>query len=626
MVDNERLKSRYETLKTSFAPRDSQFQKLHDYVQGNRLQDELESEDRKYVVNRLAQAIDDYMVLESNLPEIEVPPPLETVEARRFADKMEKTLWAIWQNNKPEKIMNSISWYKNLYGQVYLGAYPDTEKIMRYLIADPSNFYYTMSENDEDLFDEAFYVRKIRREIIRRYIKPSSENLSDDLDEQEVLYYWNKQEYAVIELEGSQFLGTPITHNWGFVPWVPLLNLYRPGLEGEATVGGDRVALNKYENELMSDLAEMIDYYANPITIGEGTHLHREDWESGPGAYNEIAKGGKVYNLEWKGNPPVVDNQIARTEKNFQDRTGMPPLMQGRVEHHLAGTSGKVITGLAGGIEMRITARQRRMARALSTLFEFTLRILEKRKNKIRVRGLEGGKRYLLELDPKEIQGYYMNIVHWLIGLWDYPSKVVTELQLVGAGIHSKFTAMQNLQVRSPVDELERVRKEKEEELKSQLAIQKAIQPPGPEKEVGEGAPGKEPEEEPKEEMPEGAEKLAEEALRAEKGATKRKKERGRPKKGTRPEAASAGRIELNEVSRGLANIKKLHGDVFLGGGLVSEGYTNRDIDLWLSDMSDKQSIINALPEFKGRFEFHALEGKEPKGAHLKILKEPKIR
>ncbi|PIX31653.1 hypothetical protein COZ60_03375, partial [Candidatus Bathyarchaeota archaeon CG_4_8_14_3_um_filter_42_8] len=152
-IDVNKLESRWQKVKTGYTARDAVFKKLDSYYRGNLFQEELENETYRYVTNKLADTIDDYAVLEAQVPEIQVPPPQENEEGRNFADRVEKILYEIWQKNYPASLMEGISRYKNLFGGAPLNVHPQGNRIVRYTLGEPGNFHPVLSANDENIFN-----------------------------------------------------------------------------------------------------------------------------------------------------------------------------------------------------------------------------------------------------------------------------------------------------------------------------------------------------------------------------------------------------------------------------------------------------------------------------------------
>ena len=54
-------------------------------------------------------------------------------------------------------------------------------------------------------------------------------------------------------------------------------------------------------------------------------------------------------------------------------------------------------------------------------------------------------------------------------------------------------------------------------------------------------------------------------------------------------------RIDLRIVTRMLKKIRNLHGKAWLVGGVLTEGYSKRDIDIIVTDKQDIRKIKDAL-------------------------------
>jgi hypothetical protein len=76
--------------------------------------------------------------------------------------------------------------------------------------------------------------------------------------------------------------------------------------------------------------------------------------------------------------------------------------------------------------------------------------------------------------------------------------------------------------------------------------------------------------------------------------------------------------ITLEAVTDALSRIQKLKGEVYLYGTIVEQGYTDAMIEVALSDAIDKKTILDACPQWFGKFDFKKVEaGAPPTGAVL---------
>jgi hypothetical protein len=76
------------------------------------------------------------------------------------------------------------------------------------------------------------------------------------------------------------------------------------------------------------------------------------------------------------------------------------------------------------------------------------------------------------------------------------------------------------------------------------------------------------------------------------------------------------GAISAEEVTEALQGVQKLKGQVYLMGQLAERGATMSIIELGITNKLDKQTILNALPQYQGKIRFTVLpDGAAPPGA-----------
>ena len=85
------------------------------------------------------------------------------------------------------------------------------------------------------------------------------------------------------------------------------------------------------------------------------------------------------------------------------------------------------------------------------------------------------------------------------------------------------------------------------------------------------------------------------------------------------------GILLLGQITRSLRTIRNLKGNVYVVGGLVTEGQTMRDIDIVVGNPSDISKIKKALGKYASRAHFLVQKGEPPSPLFLKITgKEPR--
>ena len=619
-MENKITKSEYastnETLANFFvvqrdqSQRISNFQNLYRLFNGDAIKEALNTAEYAYIYNQMALTICDYTTLETSAFEIQLPPHDNTDEGKQESDIIEKFLFSVWERNHQLLRVYDMMFFKNLYGEAPLHVFPHKDFGIRIMVADPRECFPVMEEGTDNIF-EMYMLQKRTNKQLRRW---NQDKFPNDYVKRDVLFYWNAEKYEVMTKEGEVIWDS--NHGLGRAPWVLARNPYYPGEVGGFSSMEWTAGLCKYLNQLMSDLATIVHYNSAPIIIGEGTGIRdRNQWLSGPNVFNPVNKGARVYPLVI-GEPAMLSNQIKRVTEQHDEASGLPGLMHGETED--SAVSEKAIRAKSVGAELRVQLRRNLVSPALATVNSFILQQTEKFFPDSITFYSSKSSTGILTLDPKTIKNNYLTAIQFPIGLLDYASKVVTILQLVNSKLMSKLHAMDLLQIRSPRDEAAQIKVEAMEELEHELTLKQAATAPqvaAPEV-AAPAATGGRPPGPPEGMMPGEAEAMERE--RMERGSPRtQSRPPGRPGEPTPrpnevarsleegvPTPQERGRLVLNEVVRALATIEKIRGRIFIFGELAIQGWTEGQIDLMLTDMIDKQTILNGLPMWRGRFNF----------------------
>ena len=96
---------------------------------------------------------------------------------------------------------------------------------------------------------------------------------------------------------------------YGFVPYLHVPNLAPPNSPWGVSDLEDVIPLNRELERRMSDQADVIRYHADPPVIFKGVREH-SDLAVGPGTVWDVPEGAGVELLEWRGQPPAVDDHV----------------------------------------------------------------------------------------------------------------------------------------------------------------------------------------------------------------------------------------------------------------------------------------------------------------------------
>lgn len=81
--------------------------------------------------------------------------------------------------------------------------------------------------------------------------------------------------------------------------------------------------------------------------------------------------------------------------------------------------------------------------------------------------------------------------------------------------------------------------------------------------------------------------------------------------------------VSADEVVAELSKVQKLKGQVYLIGEIAQRGATEQFIELGLTDKIDKQTILNAVPQWNGRIRFTILDANNIPPTAIPVGGEP---
>ena len=632
--------SKFETLKGQAGERLSTYRVLRNYYEGRVAPDaprptEIEGEGFRLPINYLAGAVNLAQFLTAELPEIQVPPPKESFQGRRLADRMEKALYAFWYHSKLAARFADITWFLSCLGTVVLGIIPapKTETKFRAVICDPNHFFVVPTPDDPREPLELYRAISLTaRDWKAKYPGVAAiEALPDTTDLHEGVEYWDSDHRALYlttikpEQATKKVRLEPVahyTHKWKRVPFVFIPNLPLPDAAfGESDIE-KAVGLNDSIKHFHSRLADMLEYMANPPLVIQGWGVSEPTAiPSGPGAVICIPRDATAHFLEPPQVPAFMESFLARTMEAIAFLTGFQEPIYQRIAP--AGRTGAAIKAMGGPMQLRTNFRQIRLSEGLKDLNALFLQGLESYfgGTSLALHGNKKGHSFSVQFAPSQINGYHECELIWAPSMFDAPGLVAWELQKMGARIQSRYTTMENLQIRSPDDEIDRIRQEAMEDLALATAGAGAeTQMPGEtelaHKQLEKGGLPKElrsPGEKIKSTL---RQMLGEGEPAAAQGSSPGT--RGAP---TSP--AFAGRVTLADLSRALSRIpaESLKGNVWVMGGVVTEGWTDRDIDIMLSDTRDQPVIERALADIGVGLHFTRSET-TPGGPHLDVKRK----
>ncbi len=438
----------------------------------------------RFVVNYIFSATNDYVDLLGKEPSIHVP-PLHAADSasQEQASTNEKILYGIWENSKMSKQTYDLSWYLALLGSSVLESTldPDTG-IPNIIVQHPGTHYirerfgrpneilygvqraFLEPAQVEDAYGDSWHNNG-------RYSKLDTQtgvwSLSDEWvpnqSRIEVIIFYSPWEKTLVIQDQivndySVQYDEPIE-----VPFRVVHFLKRPGKAYGIGAAEQAWALNSYLNQLYSQEANILAYAANPILVVKEPTQVPEDIPNDPGSVISTGPQGDVHWLQWHGAVPELTQQMERTRKYIQDVQGMPETRYGQAKQSFL--TGRAVDQLNAPTQDRVASRLRGMGEELQHINRIALWQFEHgsygKTIELYGRSAEGDS-FSLKVKGKDVNGYYRNFVTW--DNHDH-GDAVEILQLYGAGLIDRRSAIVGLGLKEPDQIIKRIRQDKEEDI-----------------------------------------------------------------------------------------------------------------------------------------------------------------
>lgn len=438
----------------------------------------------RFVVNYIFAAVNDYVDLLSKEPSIHVP-PLHAADSlsQDQAAQNEKILYGIWENSKMSKQMYDFSWYLALLGSAVLESTLDVEtNIPNIIVQHPGTHYirerfgrpneilygiqraFLEPAQVEDAYGGSWHNNgRYSKLDTQTGVWTQSDEWIPNMSRIEVIIFYSSWERVVLIQDQvvndfSVQYDEPIE-----VPFRVVHFLKRPGKAYGIGAAEQSWALNSYLNQLYSQEANILAYAANPILVVKEPTQVPEDIPNDPGSVISTGPQGSVTWLQWHGSVPELTQQMERTRKYIQDVQGLPESRYGAAKQSFL--TGRAVDQLNAPTQDRIASRLRGMGEELQHINRIALWQFEHASygKTVELYGQSGeGDSFALRVKGKDVNGYYRNFVTW--DNHDH-GDAVEILQLYGAGLVDRRSAIVALGLKEPDQIIKRIRQDKEEDI-----------------------------------------------------------------------------------------------------------------------------------------------------------------
>lgn len=421
-------------------------------------------------------------LLAARPPVISVPPSKEKKVAQDRADRVEKYLGALWEHEL-DGVFRELVWQYITLGwcavRVVWEKAEEEDFPISVQVVHPGNLYPAYDHKKR--LRAVFFVDTVPAWQVREDFPKALPELDDD-EEVELVDYWEAPPkdgkgrkqwavnavYAVGHTDTWIRRPTPMPH-YPVIPYVlglcnPLPWPDSPEYEGVSLLypivlpGQSAYGLEVYRNRLMSQLAQTVADYANPVTI-----VYTNQPEGAPpfdtshGAVNYLYPDERAEYLQYGNIPPALQGLWQAVESEIE-RATIPKVFYGQTSGDISGIALNILTTPAMS---RLASVQQGLQDFLEAVLRTVLRLTEANMGErlaYLTADAEG------ELRKTDIGGYYR--VRALLSAnlpKDVPNMVALLIQAVRSGMMSKRTAVDLLQqyidtgITSPDDEIRRI-------------------------------------------------------------------------------------------------------------------------------------------------------------------------
>ena len=227
---------------------------------------------------------------------------IDTVPVSPEKKTIAQYLEQVWQDNQKDVLCLGIGFMKNITGDAWI-------QVVHEFVEDdiftlfPDGKIRIIVHNSSLIFPEydPYDVSKLDKISIRFPIISPDGSARD-----EYRVTWTKDTIKTIYDKFSGREEEEIPNPYGFIPFVQIKNVEIPGWECGISDLEDLIPLNVEYNIKKSDVSEIIDYHAAPITIITGAQL--KQLEKGANKIWSLPKDATAENLS------LGDNLVAATE------------------------------------------------------------------------------------------------------------------------------------------------------------------------------------------------------------------------------------------------------------------------------------------------------------------------
>ena len=373
--------------------------------------------------------------LVGRLPGIQVMPPGTDEDARRHAEELEGVLYGTWDKNDMVSVLQKTAWdcFVLRRGIIYTWWDPKA-KMVKVKNCAPEHFF---PQYDGDEIYRAIYVQRRNTEALKEQYPKLADKIEEDsgmnfpfVSTADLNRTGARGQTTVVDCytrDGHFYrvMGEAFIHQDMKLPFegVPFIEFPCYPVSGETeplNLIDQLIELNQYLDQLLSQQADIIQRYANPVVVAKATGQSPEAIRKAmgsPGAVIPVRPDGDLSLLGWSGNIPAIDAQLQFTIDSLFDLGGKPRSAFGQQTSQQSG----VQTNLSLSPTVQSNEYHESIwGQRLSTLNEMILKLWEKNMpgdviefEGVAVKASGTQKYYDVSITGEDIGGWYKNRIKW---------------------------------------------------------------------------------------------------------------------------------------------------------------------------------------------------------------------
>ena len=438
--------------------------------------------------------------LVGRIPAIQVMPAGVDPEAREHAEQLEGVLYGTWYENDMADILLKTAWDSFVLrrGLIYIWWDPKAKKVCLKNCA-PEHFF---PQYDGDNIYRAIYVQRRATDKLKEMYPEVASDIDEDgamrfpqvggssvertgADGQTTVIDCYTADGNFYRVMGNAFISRKLDFPWHGIPFVELPCYPVSGETEPLNMIDQLVELNQYLDQLVSQQADIIARYANPVVIAKATGQSPEAIRKAmglPGAVIPFRADGDISLLGWQGNIPAIEQQMQFVIDSLFDLGGKPRSAFG---HQTSQQSG-VQTNLSLSPTVQSNEYHESIwGQRLSKLNEYILQLWEQNMagEVIEFQGryrMDSGtqKYYDTAITGSEIDGWYKNRIKWPSAIrTDDPVYVQNQLQQLTSQppAISLYTYLERLGIEDVEAEIDRIQQQLEDPRLHPEVLQSAV-------------------------------------------------------------------------------------------------------------------------------------------------------